>query len=54
MHLNFLYVTIRSGKENHKKETLKRAKNLDLYKLVLEKFPDANLVDVKSNQDSEK
>ena len=46
-------ITIKEEKENHKKETLMRAKNLDLYKLVLEKFPDANLVDVKPKDNIE-
>ena len=32
---------------------LKKAKKTDLYKQVIEKFPDANLVDVKPKNNTE-
>ena len=39
--------TIKEKQENEIKDFLKKAKSTDLYKQVIEKFPDANLVDVK-------
>ena len=39
--------TVKQKQEKEIKEFLKKAKNTDLYKQVIEKFPDANLVDVK-------
>ena len=35
---------------NLKKELIKSVKNTSIYKNVLEKFPDAELVDVKTNK----
>ena len=39
--------TVKQKQEKEIKEFLKKAKSTDLYKQVIEKFPDANLVDVK-------
>ena len=39
--------------KNEIKEFLKKAKSTDLYKQVIEKFPDANLVDVKPKNNIE-
>jgi DNA polymerase-3 subunit gamma/tau len=45
--------TVKEKQENEIKEFLKKAKNTDLYKQVIEKFPDANLVDVKPKNNTE-
>ena len=45
--------TIKEKQENEIKEFLKKAKSTDLYKQVIEKFPDANLVDVKPKNNVE-
>jgi len=45
--------TVKEKQENEIKEFLKKAKNTDLYKQVIEKFPDANLVDVKPKNNKE-
>ena len=45
--------TVKEKQENEIKECLKKAKKTDLYKQVIEKFPDANLVDVKPKNNTE-
>ncbi|MDC3089908.1 DNA polymerase III subunit gamma/tau [Candidatus Pelagibacter sp.] len=45
--------TVKEKQENEIKEFLKKAKSTDLYKQVIEKFPDANLVDVKPKNNIE-
>ena len=45
--------TIKEKQENAMKEFLKIAKSTDLYKQVIEKFPDANLIDVKPKNNIE-
>ena len=45
--------TVKQKQENEIKEFLKKAKNTVLYKQVIEKFPDANLVDVKPKNNKE-
>ena len=45
--------TVKEKQENELKEVLKKAKSTDLYKQVIEKFPDANLVDVKPKNNKE-
>ena len=45
--------TVKEKQENEIKEFLKKAKKTDLYKQVIEKFPDANLVDVKPKNNTE-
>ena len=45
--------TVKQKQENEIKEFLKKAKSTVLYKQVIEKFPDANLVDVKPKNNKE-
>jgi len=45
--------TVKEKQENEIKEFLKKVKKTDLYKQVIEKFPDANLVDVKPKNNTE-
>jgi DNA polymerase-3 subunit gamma/tau len=44
-------ISIKEKILNDKKNLIKEAKNSKLYKNVLEKFPDANLLDVKSKKE---
>ena len=46
-------MSIREEQQNKKIEIIKKAKTLDSYKQVIDKFPDANLVQVKSKNNSE-
>ena len=46
-------MSIREEQQNKKIEIIKKAKTLDSYKQVIDKFPDANLVEVKSKNNSE-
>ena len=46
-------MSIREEQQNKKIEIIKKAKTLDSYKRVIDKFPDANLVEVKSKNNSE-
>ena len=46
-------ITIKEEQKNKRIEKLSKAKNSDLYKILLNRFPDANLVEVKSKQDPE-
>ena len=39
-------ISIKEKKENKKAELVKKTKNSELFKMVIDKFPDANLVDV--------
>ena len=45
--------TVKEKQENEIQEFLKKAKSTDLYKQVIKKFPDANLVDVKPKNNIE-
>ena len=45
--------SVKEKQENEKKEFLKEAKSSDLFKQVIKKFPDANLVDVKPKHNLE-
>ena len=45
--------TVKQKQQNEIKEFLKKAKSTALYKRVIEKFPDANLVDVKAKNNKE-
>ena len=47
-------ISIREKKQNIKIKSVNNAKNSKIYKLVLEKFPDASLVDITVNKDEEK
>ncbi len=42
-------MSIRDKQKNEKDELLKSAKNLEIYKTVINKFPDAELIEVKLN-----
>ena len=46
-------MSIKEKEKNFKKELIDKAKQSDLYKKVIEKFPDAELVDVKFNNKEE-
>ena len=46
-------MSIREEQQNKKIEIIKKAKTLHSYKRVIDKFPDANLVEVKSKNNSE-
>ena len=43
----------REKQKNKKDELINEVKNLEIYKKVMEKFPDAELVDVKLNEKKE-
>ena len=47
-------ISIKQKKQNKKTKSIDNAKNSKIYKLVLEKFPDASLVDITDNKDEEK
>ena len=47
-------ITIKEKEENRNKMLVDRAKETELYKTVLEKFPDANLISFKEEKDFEK
>ena len=47
-------ISIKDKEKNKKIEFVNEAKNTKLYKSVLKKFPDANLIDVFSNREQEK
>ena len=47
-------ISIKEKKQNIKIESINNAKNSKVYKLVLEKFPDASLVDITVNKDEKK
>ena len=46
-------ISIKERKQNKKNELFKKTKNSDLFRKVLETFPDANLVDVISKDEKE-
>ena len=46
-------ISIKEKQINKQKELINQAKNSNLYKFVLEKFPDANLFDVTTKNDIE-
>ena len=46
-------MSIREEQQNKKIENIKKAKTLDSYRRVIDKFPDANLVEVKSKNNSD-
>ena len=47
-------ISIKQKNQNKKIKSIDNAKNSKIYKLVLEKFPDASLVDITDNKDEEK
>ncbi len=44
-------ISIKENQKNKKQELLQQAKNSEIYKSVLEKFPDAELLDIKFNKE---
>ena len=46
-------ITIKEKEKNKKIELIKKTKDTKLYKNVLEKFPDANLIDITSDQEKD-
>ena len=46
-------ISIKEKEKNEKIELLKKSKNTNLYKNVLDKFPDANLVDVTNKKEKD-
>ncbi len=45
-------ISIKEKEENKNKEIIEKAKNTELYKKVLQKFPDASLISVENEKDS--
>jgi DNA polymerase-3 subunit gamma/tau len=43
-------MTVKEKQKNKKDELINEVKSLDIYKKVMEKFPDAELIDVKVNE----
>jgi DNA polymerase-3 subunit gamma/tau len=43
-------MTVKEKQKNKKDELINEVKSLDIYKKVMEKFPDAELIDVKANE----
>ena len=43
-------ISIKDKEKNKKNELIKNAKETPLYKSMIEKFPDANLIDVTSSK----
>jgi DNA polymerase-3 subunit gamma/tau len=46
-------MTVKEKQKNKKDELINEVKSLDIYKKVMEKFPDAELIDVKVNEKKE-
>jgi DNA polymerase-3 subunit gamma/tau len=46
-------MTVKEKQKNKKDELINEVKSLDIYKKVMEKFPDAELIDVKMNEKKE-
>ena len=44
-------ISIKTREKNNKIEEIKKIKNSKIYKDVLEKFPDANLIDVDTKNE---
>ena len=47
-------ISIKEKEKNKKDELVNKSKNSDLYKTVLEKFPDASLVNVNLKKEQDK
>ena len=45
-------ISIKEKEKNKKIEMIKKAKNSELYKIIIEKFTDANLIDVVSKKEN--
>jgi DNA polymerase-3 subunit gamma/tau len=46
-------MTVKEKQKNKRDELINEVKSLDIYKKVIEKFPDAELIDVKVNEKKE-
>ena len=46
-------MSIKEKQKNQKEELINEVKNLEVYKTVMKKFPDAELLDVKLNKEEE-
>ena len=46
-------MSVKEKQKNKKDELIYEVKSLDIYKKVMEKFPDAELIDVKLNEKKE-
>ena len=46
-------MSVKEKQKNKKDELISEIKNSEIYKKVMEKFPDAELVDVKLNEKKE-
>ena len=46
-------MSVKEKQKNKKDELIKEVKNLEIYKKVIEKFPDAELIDVNLNKKKE-
>jgi DNA polymerase-3 subunit gamma/tau len=46
-------MSIKEKQKNKKDELMNEVKSLEIYKNVIEKFPDAELIDVKLNEKKE-
>jgi DNA polymerase-3 subunit gamma/tau len=46
-------MSVKEKQKNKKDELINEVKNLEIYKKVMEKFPDAELIDVKLNEKKE-
>lgn len=46
-------ISIKENKKNKKEELLEQVKNSEIYKSVLDKFPDAELLDIKFNKEDQ-
>ena len=46
-------MSIKEKQRNKKDELMNEVKSLEIYKKVIEKFPDAELIDVKLNEKKE-
>ena len=46
-------MSVKEKQKNKKDELISEVKNSEIYKKVMEKFPDAKLIDVKLNEKKE-
>ena len=44
-------MSVKDKQENVKKQLIDKMKNSEIFKSVMDKFPDAELIDVNSNKD---
>ncbi len=46
-------MSVKEKQKNKKDELIKEVKSLEIYKMLVKKFPDAELIDVKLNNKEE-